>query len=36
MQFDFAIGYRVGNAGKFPEWKSGNEFRAIREKSMKP
>jgi len=32
----FAIGYRVANADKFPEWKVGNEFRAIREKSLAP
>jgi Zn-dependent M28 family amino/carboxypeptidase len=31
----FAVGYRVANADKFPEWKSGNEFKAIREKSLK-
>ncbi len=30
------IGYRVANAAKLPEWKVGNEFRAIREKSLKP
>ncbi len=31
----FAVGYRVANAATFPEWKPGNEFRAIREKSLK-
>ena len=31
----FAVGYRVANADKLPEWKPGNEFRAIREKSLK-
>jgi Zn-dependent M28 family amino/carboxypeptidase len=36
MQFDFAIGYRVANAGKIPEWKPGNEFKAIRDQSLKP
>jgi len=30
----FAIGYRVANADKFPEWKPGNEFKAIRDKSI--
>jgi Zn-dependent M28 family amino/carboxypeptidase len=30
------IGYRVASAAKFPEWKVGNEFRAIREKTLKP
>jgi Zn-dependent M28 family amino/carboxypeptidase len=27
----FAVGYRVAEASKFPEWKPGNEFRAKRE-----
>jgi Zn-dependent M28 family amino/carboxypeptidase len=27
-----AVGYRVAQAGKFPEWKPGNEFKAIRDK----
>ena len=26
-----AVGYRVAQADRFPEWKPGNEFRAIRE-----
>jgi len=30
----FAVGYRVANAQRFPEWSVGNEFRAIREKSL--
>jgi Zn-dependent M28 family amino/carboxypeptidase len=30
----FAVGYRVANAERFPEWSVGNEFRAIREKSL--
>lgn len=30
------IGYRVANAAKFPEWRVGNEFRAIREAQLKP
>jgi Zn-dependent M28 family amino/carboxypeptidase len=29
-----AVGYRVAEADKFPEWKPGNEFRAIREASL--
>ena len=29
-----AVGYRVANADRFPEWSPGNEFRAIREKSL--
>jgi Zn-dependent M28 family amino/carboxypeptidase len=34
-QLFFTVGYRVANAEKIPEWKPGNEFRAIREKSLK-
>ena len=30
------VGYRIANASKFPEWRVGNEFRAIREKQFKP
>ena len=30
----FAVGYRVAQADKFPEWKPGNEFKAIREKML--
>ena len=29
-----AMGYRVANADKFPEWKAGNEFKAIRDKAL--
>ncbi len=29
-----AVGYRVAQADKMPEWKPGNEFRAIREKML--
>ena len=31
----FAVGYRVAEADKFPEWKPGNEFRAKREAMLK-
>jgi Zn-dependent M28 family amino/carboxypeptidase len=31
----FAIGYRVAQANKYPEWKPGNEFRAKREAMLK-
>jgi Zn-dependent M28 family amino/carboxypeptidase len=31
----FAVGYRVAQADKFPEWKAGNEFRSIREKGKR-
>lgn len=30
------MGYRIANAAKYPEWRAGNEFRAIREKQLKP
>ncbi len=30
------MGYRIANAAKLPEWRPGNEFRAAREKSLKP
>ena len=29
------IGYRVANAAKFPEWRAGNEFKAIRDAQLK-
>ena len=31
----FAVGYRVAQADKMPEWKPGNEFRAKREQMLK-
>jgi Zn-dependent M28 family amino/carboxypeptidase len=31
----FAVGYRVANAPKFPEWRPGNEFKAKREGMVK-
>jgi Zn-dependent M28 family amino/carboxypeptidase len=31
----FAVGYRVAQAEKIPEWKAGNEFRAKREQMLK-
>ncbi|MBM3907068.1 MAG: M28 family peptidase [Gemmatimonadetes bacterium] len=34
-QFYYAIGYRVSNAPKWPEWRPGNEFKAIRDASLK-
>jgi Zn-dependent M28 family amino/carboxypeptidase len=34
-QLYYAIGYRVANAAKWPEWKPGNEFKATREASLK-
>jgi Zn-dependent M28 family amino/carboxypeptidase len=29
-----AMGYRLANADRYPEWKPGNEFKAIRDKAM--
>jgi Zn-dependent M28 family amino/carboxypeptidase len=29
-----AMGYRIANAPRFPEWRQGNEFRAIREAQL--
>jgi Zn-dependent M28 family amino/carboxypeptidase len=29
------MGYRIAEAPKMPEWRAGNEFRAVREKSLK-
>jgi hypothetical protein len=31
----FAVGFRVAQADKFPEWKSGNEFKAKRDAMLK-
>jgi len=36
VQLYLTIGYRVAQASKFPEWRAGNEFRAIREASLPP
>ena len=33
-KFFFAVGYRIANADKMPEWRAGNEFKAIRDKSL--
>ncbi len=35
LAFFITIGYRVANAATFPEWRAGNEFRAIREAHLK-
>ena len=31
----FAVGYRVANADRYPEWRAGNEFKAKREGMVK-
>jgi hypothetical protein len=35
LKLFLTMGYRIAEAQKFPEWKPGNEFRAIREKQLK-
>lgn len=35
VQLYLILGYRVAQASKFPEWRAGNEFRAIREASLR-
>ncbi len=30
----FVVGYRVAQAATYPEWKAGNEFRAVRDKML--
>jgi Zn-dependent M28 family amino/carboxypeptidase len=34
-QLFFAVGYRLANTGKFPEWAPGNEFKARRDETLK-
>jgi len=34
LKLFFAVGYRVAEAPKFPEWRAGNEFKAIRDKQL--
>jgi len=31
----FEVGYQIANADKFPDWKSGNEFKPKRDAMMK-
>ena len=35
-QLFLTIGYRVAMAAAFPQWRPGNEFKAIRDKQLKP
>jgi Zn-dependent M28 family amino/carboxypeptidase len=35
VQLLFLVGYDVGNGNKFPEWKSGNEFKPKRDAMTK-
>jgi Zn-dependent M28 family amino/carboxypeptidase len=34
LQLLLTMGYRVAQGDRFPEWKPGNEFRAVREKQL--
>ncbi len=34
-QLFLAVGYRLANAAKFPEWAPGNEFKAKRDETLK-
>ena len=34
LKLFLTMGYRIADAQKFPEWKPGNEFRAIRDRQM--
>jgi Zn-dependent M28 family amino/carboxypeptidase len=36
LKLFFAVGYRIAQAGKFPDWRAGNEFKAIRDKQLHP
>jgi Zn-dependent M28 family amino/carboxypeptidase len=35
LRLFLTIGYRVAQAAKYPEWRAGNEFRAVREAQLK-
>ena len=35
LKLFFAVGYRIAQADKFPEWKPGNEFRSKREEMLR-
>lgn len=35
-QLYFEVGKKLGNENTFPKWKEGSEFKAIRERSLKP
>ena len=36
LELLFSLGYRLGNEARFPQWREGNEFRAIRAAMMEP
>ena len=35
LQYYWMIGYRVAQAGKYPQWKPGTEFKAVRDQMLK-
>lgn len=35
LQYYWLVGYRVAQAERYPEWKPGNEFRALREQMLR-
>ena len=35
LQYYWMIGYRVAQADKYPEWKPGTEFKAVREQMLR-
>jgi hypothetical protein len=35
LQYYFLVGYLVAQADKYPEWKAGSEFKAVRERQLK-
>ena len=35
LQYYWLVGYQVAQAPKYPEWKPGTEFKALRDAMMK-
>ena len=35
MKLLFEVGYRVAQGDRYPEWKPGTEFKAIREQMLR-
>ena len=35
VQIMFDVGYTIGNQSKFPNWKRGDDFRAVRDQALK-
>lgn len=35
LQYYWMVGYRVAQAGKYPKWKPGTEFKGLREQQLK-